>query len=59
VAAGTLGSVAAAFRVGTNYAPAVYADAQIMEVILASSDLSATTAAAFKAYVNSRYALSL
>lgn len=59
VAAGTLGSVAAAFRVGTNYGPAVYADAQIMEVILASSDLSATTAAAFKGYVNSRYALSL
>lgn len=57
--AGTLGSITAAFRLGANYAPAVYTNAKIAEVVIANASLSSTSSTTFKSYVNSRYALSL
>ncbi len=59
VAASSLSAITSYLRVGSNYADAVFADAQIEEVIIADASLSSTTAAMFKAYVNARYGLSL
>lgn len=59
VAAGTLGAIATDLRLGTNYAASVKYPGTIAEIFTAQSDLAATTPSDVKAYINSRYALSL
>lgn len=58
VTAGTLGAIASAPRMGRNYAPG-YADLRIWDFYTSQTALAGTTAADHKAYINSRYGLSL